>query len=78
MHFDFSKSLSEVSTSEKLLKWKSHFKLGGTYWLKGEVENRNEVDDVKALFQNSELEEVGKVEASLCKSSKEVDHCLAG
>ena len=74
----FLVSLREVSTSEKILGCRSLLKLGENYWLQEEAENTDEDGNVDALVRDLGLEEVGIMEPSLCDSSKEVVHCIAG
>ena len=74
----FLVSLREVCTSEKILRCRSLLKLGDSNWLQEKTEHTEEDENVNASVRELELEESEIVEASLCDSSKDVAHCIAG
>ena len=67
----FLVSLTEVSTSEKILVCRSLHKVGDNYyWMQEEPEHTGEGDYVDAFVQKLELVESAIMEASLCDNSK--------
>ena len=70
--------LVSLSTSEKILICRSLLKLGDSCWLQEETELTEVDDNVNASVRELKLEESEIVESSLCDSSKDVAHCIAG